>query len=273
MTTTALPPAPRLHEFDAELIRLRGRPAPRLRVWQGPHRWLQIEEPPASPGSVELADLLRASAMIPEAASPPHQVTLLGTGVVARLLATALAEMPDRRITVSSCGRPPQRWQAQLCRDGVAEWSGDLPVDPGLVVVASETIEPDRLLLAELTRSGIEHVVARAHGSIAEVGPWVVPGRIACQGCLDRWLAAADRDYPTVLAELTCRLADPRPNLAAWAAGVLAGHAGRPGGGSRALNGRVDVFDELDPHLTCHTFGVHPDCPCGAYSASPLTPR
>ncbi len=248
---------------DAEPVDLVDADNRRLRLWHGPHRWLQLTGSPWQGADEPLAQMLRASAMRPPSNSrPPEHFTVVGRGRLAAAVVGALGGLAGRSVFLGADGRPPELWQAGACERGEADWSVRLPEEPGVVVVASATLEPDRALLAHLVHAGHQHVVVRAHGHCALVGPWVVPGHTPCQGCQDRWLAASDPHYTRVVAELGCRRARPGPGGVAWAAGVLAGHASRPDGGAQSLAGVVQVLDHLDPHLTEQRFEAHPDCAC-----------
>jgi hypothetical protein len=69
---------------------------------------------------------------------------------------------------------------------------------PDLAVLAGR---PDAVVLAELMRHRVAHLVAAADEAIAAVGPLVFPGRSACLRCVDLSKTARDPAWPVVLAQ------------------------------------------------------------------------
>ncbi|GAB2492911.1 hypothetical protein GCM10027030_27740 [Luteococcus sediminum] len=146
--------------------------------------------------------------------------------------------------------------------DEVAELAGR-GVD--LVLVAPDTVEADRLLLAELVRQDIPHLLLGAHGDVGRIGPLVRPGRGPCQGCADLARGQLETAWPQVVAALGCRRARPHPTITGLVAAraVLAvGWLARGVDDGSGLQGRVEVIDLFDPAPRRASFGVHPDCGC-----------
>jgi hypothetical protein len=69
---------------------------------------------------------------------------------------------------------------------------------PDLAVLAGR---PDPVVLAELMRHRVAHLVALADEAIGTVGPLVLPGRSACLRCVDLSKTARDAAWPLVLAQ------------------------------------------------------------------------
>jgi len=69
---------------------------------------------------------------------------------------------------------------------------------PDLAVL---TGRPDPVVLAELMRHRVPHLVVHADEAIGVVGPLVLPGRSACMRCVDLSKAARDPAWPFILAQ------------------------------------------------------------------------
>jgi hypothetical protein len=69
---------------------------------------------------------------------------------------------------------------------------------PDLAVL---TGRPDPVILAELMRHRVAHLIAAADEAIGTVGPLVLPGRSACLRCVDLSKSARDPAWPLVLAQ------------------------------------------------------------------------
>src|ERR1700722_2743761 len=63
------------------------------------------------------------------------------------------------------------------------------------------TGRPDPVVVAELMRNRVPHLLVHADEAIGVVGPLVLPGRTACARCLDLSKAARDPAWPAILAQ------------------------------------------------------------------------
>ena len=146
---------------------------------------------------------------------------------------------------------------------------------PDLAVI---TGRPDPVLLAELTRDRVPHLVADADEAIGVVGPLVVPGRSACARCVDLSKAGRDPAWPRILAQAgdgdggrALRAADSA--LAAATAALAAGQAllftDQPGETVPAALGATLEVVLPDWQWQRRGWPAHPACPCGAALAGP----
>jgi hypothetical protein len=139
---------------------------------------------------------------------------------------------------------------------------------PDLAVI---TGRPDPLLLAALIRDRVPHLLVRADEAIGVVGPLVIPGRSACQRCIDLSKAARDPAWPVILAQAgsaggpaatrACDtvLAAATASLAAAQALAQVDRAGPPA----TVNG---VLELVLPEWQWRRRGwpANPACTCGA---------
>lgn len=271
-------------EPHLELVRLDSPLGEQVRAWHSPERWGQtasINLPrPHDLGT--MARLLRHGGVLPTTASQPVQrLVLVGAGSLARTLANDLLDalgIPLVLTTPHAVDGPqlftesgPVRWQADLCSRGLPGRVTIARSDPAetwapgsLVVLAGDTVEVDRALLARLARRGADHVLVTSHHDRAVVGPWVGPDGEACMLCRDHWLAEHDPDYPAVLAELCRRPATPQPAVSRWASATLTAHLLRPDAGRSALSGRCEQIDLSCADVTGIRLVSHPRCTCHA---------
>lgn len=145
---------------------------------------------------------------------------------------------------------------------------------PDLAIV---TGRPDPVVLAELMRDRVPHLVAQADEAIGVVGPLVTPGRSACVRCLDLSKAASDPAWPRILAQAAGAggpLAVPPASdtvLVAATAALAAGQAltfidrACP---PPAVNGTLEVVLP-DWQWQRRGWPPHPACTCGAARCSP----
>ncbi len=89
--------------------------------------------------------------------------------------------------------------------------------DCDLVIVATDSREPDRLVSARLASLGVPHLIARTDHESARVGPFVIPENTACLNCHDLALAERDASWPTRLLEDTRRVDTVPPAARTWA--------------------------------------------------------
>lgn len=267
-----------------ELVRVEAALGDQVRAWHSPERWGQtatIHLP--HPGDRDhLARLLQRSGVLPTTPRQPVQrLVLVGAGALAHTVASALLDAVGVPLVLTTphavegqhlfTESGPVRWQADLCsrhQPGRVTIARSDPCEtwmPGtLVVLASDTVEVDRALLARLARRGADHVVLGSHHDRATIGPWVGAGSSACLLCHDHWLAEHDPDYPVVLRHLCRRPAVAEPAVSRWASATLVAHLLRPDAGRRALTARRDEFDLAFPDTTGTTLAPHPRCTCHA---------
>ena len=140
---------------------------------------------------------------------------------------------------------------------------------PDLAVL---TGRPDPVVLADLMRQRVPHLVVHADEAIGVVGPLVLPGRSACVRCVDLSKAARDPAWPRILAQAgggggplttpqACDtvLAAATAALATAQALTLIDRAGHPA----AADGTLEL---VLPDWQWHRRGwpAHPACTCGA---------
>ncbi|MDR1214227.1 MAG: TOMM precursor leader peptide-binding protein [Propionibacteriaceae bacterium] len=169
---------------------------------------------------------------------PPLRISVLGQGDLAQAVTTALG--------------------------GVAELT---TVQPDLVVWADARLEPDRVELADLTARRLPHLIARAGGGRASLGPFVLPGTTSCLTCLDLGRRQLDPDWPLLAFQLAQRPARPEPLQLAWVSGLVAGEVSHWRAGR--LPETCAAVVELDPdrgQTGWTPWPPHPDCPCQAHA-------
>ena len=136
------------------------------------------------------------------------------------------------------------------------------------------TGRPDPVVVAELMRNRVPHLLVHADEAIGVVGPLVLPGRTACARCLDLSKAARDPAWPRILGQASGLGADPAATqacdtvLAAATAALAAAQALTlidQGGALAAANGTLEV---VLPEWQWQRRGwpPHPACTCGAAS-------
>ena len=139
----------------------------------------------------------------------------------------------------------------------------DLLPHDALVVVAAATAEPDRLLLNDLAKAGIEHLVVRAEPSRAVVGPLVDPAGGPCVRCDDLARARLDRGWPVLLAQLCTTEVRPDAGLCAWAAATAATAVrARLAGAPSELLGRSIELGLGEFRLRSRRWPLQPECGC-----------
>ena len=185
----------------------------------------------------------------------PIETEVVGSGDLATRIADALASSPGLSVSLTRDIEVATMPGHALRRDWVTP--------PNLLVVATQTVEPDRTITDELVQAGIPHLIVRVEPTRAAVGPFVVPGITGCVRCLDLTRAYYDTAWPRLLAQL-CR-ASPQPPeaLTAWAVATAvlqvrahaAGHA--PDTLGRILEVRADELT-----LSAMDLPAHPDCRC-----------
>lgn len=252
--------------------------------WLDETTWIKVTgldqgHPRAGQQQETVAELLAGHGMLghdgPEQAWRGLHLAVAGTGALGRQVARELLRSGLGRLdcldpmartaegqamvrTLRSRHRARISWVAE-----VTDLAGR-GVD--LVLVAPTTIEADRLLLAELVRQDLPHLVLGAHGDLARIGPLVRPGRGPCQGCADLARGQVEAAWPQLLATLGSRPARPHPTMTSLVAAraVLAvGWLARGADDGSRLQGRVEVIDLFDPRPRESNVARHPDCGCG----------
>ena len=142
-------------------------------------------------------------------------------------------------------------------------WTQPFHPPPDLTIIASETVEADRLVAADLLQADQPHLVVRSAGATVIVGPLVIPGRTACVGCTDLSRRDADPGWPALLDQLT-RLRLPASGLLNSWAGCLAAtqalaflRTGIP----EACGATIEL-NEHDLLTRWRTWMPHPGCGC-----------
>ena len=149
---------------------------------------------------------------------------------------------------------------------------------PDLAVL---TGRPDPVVLDDLMRHGVPHLVVHADEAIGVVGPLVRPRQSACVRCLDLSKTARDPAWPRILAQAggaggpltvpqACDtvLAAATAALATAQALMLIDRAGQPA----AANGTLELVLP-DWQWQRRGWPPHPACTCGAASAASGRPR
>ncbi|WP_375432291.1 hypothetical protein [uncultured Friedmanniella sp.] len=223
-------------------------------------------------GALDRAGLLGSPA---RSVATGAAVRLIGLGPlgqqVARLLLAAglrvyaAADQPDR----GRRNEPPLADLQDLPRPHgarltvVNHWSKPERGDLALTVVATDSVEPDRVLTDALLRTDQPHLVLRAAGPTGTVGPLVLPGRTACLRCTDLTRRDADPGWPLLLGQLTALRVRASAVLVAWAAGVgvaqLLAHL--QGELPEAAGATVELTDR-DHLMRWRAWPVHAGCGC-----------
>ncbi|GAA0406281.1 hypothetical protein Acor_77230 [Acrocarpospora corrugata] len=165
---------------------------------------------------------------------------------------------------------------ARAMTPGVNAWPGrtasaigDGAPGPDLVVLAP--MEPlDPVLIRDLTRRGLPHLLVTSAEGCGGVGPLVLPGETACLDCLDLTRGDLDPGWPALRTrpggETACDTV-----LSALVAALAAGHALAflDGGRPAVSNGTVDILP--DRRWRQRSWRRHPRCPCSRKVQAALT--
>ena len=142
---------------------------------------------------------------------------------------------------------------------------GPAPRRPDLIVLA-DGYPPE--LPGALVAAAVAHLTAAASEAIGVVGPLVIPGRTACQSCVD--LARSDRDpaWPLILAQASGRASQPAASAAALTAAVAAqataqalAYLDQAAPGAAVINGTVELVLP-DWQWRRRSWFPHPHCRC-----------
>lgn len=217
---------------------------------------------------------------------PAPDIALVGAGQLGRRVATVLLSLHPRSLAVVDDSAPnPDQYPGpvpatsaqalahELGHVAVTAHSlAELVANPwawGVVVVATDQVEPERGLADILTRRGVTQLFVRLHGDCATVGPLVVPGGSACLHCLDLTVSRRDPLWAPTLLELIRTRTGIDPVATDWAAaqtGVELGWYLRSGKAS-TIDGLVRMSRthpgvehvQLRPHPGCHCQTFAPD--------------
>jgi len=143
-------------------------------------------------------------------------------------------------------------------------WTATSPGEADLVIVATDTVQPDRAITEYLAHKYLPYLVVRAHHDTAVVGPFVDYQDGACLACFDLSLADHDPAWPRVLTVLATRPAFPSAVAAHWAGTQAAMEAlwFLRGDGTTLRSGTVEI-DGRHAGVARRHWPPHSDCGCG----------
>ncbi|MGC3952685.1 MAG: hypothetical protein QM804_00250 [Propionicimonas sp.] len=190
----------------------------------------------------------------------PAAIGLLGAGRLADTLAAALAKAGPIDLTRAAHTRPRGR---RRLTGPLPHWSEAVAGLPPVVVVATDTQEPDRAVTDALARTGRTHLVVRLEADRAVVGPLVLPGRTPCVRCHDLLRCHYDRAWPLLVAQLCHDRPAPDPVLLGWAVSTAVVQLRcLLAGGEPDATGRTLELGSADHVLRVRDWQVHPGCGC-----------
>lgn len=223
-------------------------------------------------------------------------VQVRGAGRVGTLVATTLAAAGVGRVDVVDGGRvePWDTMPGGTPADGIGErrdgaarkavhgarpWRSRSRSGVALVVLAPrdglDAYSPDPAAAEGFLQAGTPHLYGGVVEGTGVVGPLVLPGLSPCADCLLRTRAEREPSWPLVVGQ--CRTSGRRRSgvgacdtaLATVVAGTTASYALSflDGDGACAAGYRMRL---ALPHLMpgIQQFDPHPECPCGAASAT-----
>jgi hypothetical protein len=213
-----------------------------------------------------------------------RRVRLIGAGQLGRAVASLLVTSGlDVLYLVDPAPRDPSLYpvagalgtQADALRADLAEpgdprvrvlnhWSKPEELAPDLTVVAADSLECDRVMVAGLLRSDQPHLLLRPRAGGVVVGPLVLPGQTACLGCTDLTRREADPAWPTLLPQLQRTTAPVTTALAAWAGAVAVAQtlAFLQGGAAETCGATLEI-SPVDHVMRRRSWAMHPACGCG----------
>lgn len=207
-----------------------------------------------------LVGRLAAAGLITAEPPRPLSVGLLGPGRLADSLATALGKLDHLALTRVAHTRPRGRRRLPPI---LPHWSEAIATLPPVVVVATDTQEPDRAVTDALARTGRTHLVVRLEAGRAVVGPLVEPGRTPCVRCHDLLRCHYDQAWPLLVAQLCRDRPPPDPVLLAWAVSTAVVQlCCLFSGGQPDATGRTLELGSADHVLRVRDWRVHPGCGC-----------
>lgn len=210
----------------------------------------------------------------------PPPITLVGAGALGRRVADCLVALGPRSLTLVDDTLPdPTVYPGTLRATSSAALAEILPASDcpvrtrstsellragdGIVVVATDAVEPDRSMCDSLTRLGSIQLFVRVHAGVATLGPLVVPGRTACLRCYDHVRTGTDPWWPHTLLDLMHRRPAADPVAMDWAAANCATELGWfcHWGESGLVDGMMQMSRSTPGVLSCE-LSAHPDCRC-----------
>lgn len=203
----------------------------------------------------ELLDVLRDHGLL-ESEPPrlPLQVHLHGRGPVSDALLGELASLDPVRVTAGT-GR---------------SWS---PAGRGVdLVVLTDALSPDPVLLARLMRERVPHLPVVLRDGAGIVGPLVLPGAGPCLRCLDRSRADTDPGWPALACQLFGRTGRATAQVLRMTAAVAAQQVAAVAAGRRDSTDPPDVLGctlEIEGSaIAARRWFMHPGCGCGVTPAA-----
>jgi len=135
--------------------------------------------------------------------------------------------------------------------------------DPtALHVVASSTVEADRVVVTELQKQHCAHLIVRADETTATVGPFVIPGMTSCLTCEDLSRRDQDPTWPVQAFQLGKVDAHPGPCVCSWASATAVAHALVYARGLVPESASTTLeISAWDGRVTYRGWPVHPQCP------------
>lgn len=151
------------------------------------------------------------------------------------------------------------------CRVSVVNhWAKPEGVRPDLTIIASDTLECDRVVAEGLLRADQPHLFLRSRAGGVVVGPLVLPGLTPCLRCMDLTRRDADPAWPTLLPQLTRTRMPATEALSGWAGGVAAAQAlGFLKGATPETCGATIEISPADFVTRWRSWSMHPGCGCG----------
>ncbi len=147
------------------------------------------------------------------------QVHVAGAGRVGSTVATVLAaagvgtvdvvdDEATRAADVGVAGLRPQdvgRSRGEAARRHLQDTAPSVscrPLPAPDLVVLAPAAALDEVLVGDLVRRGVPHLLAEVRGQVGVVGPLVLPGRSCCLRCLDLSRTDLDPGWPWLAAQL-----------------------------------------------------------------------
>ena len=245
-----------------------GAPVLRPPPWLAPDavagllRWLQTYRTPRelerraadlgmTAGDVEelLGALGEHGLLEPEPPRSPLQVHLHGRGSVADAVLGELAALDGVQVTAGTA----------------RSWT---PAGRGVdLVVLSDFLSPDPVLVARLMRERVPHLPVVLRDGAGVIGPLVLPGAGPCLRCLDRNRSETDPGWPTLACQLFGRAGRASPQVLRMTAAIAADQV------AAVAAGRWDSADTPDvlgctlevegSAIAVRRWFMHPGCGCG----------
>jgi hypothetical protein len=178
------------------------------------------------------------------------------------------ADLAPAGLVLADLGAPRQEGAARAVERAAPEVrTRDDGGVPDLAILTGATL-PD--LTGQLMRDRVPHLAVRAGEAIGVVGPLVRPAGSACLTCVDLYKAAADPQWPKILAQATFARIRPQACdtvLAAMTATLASAQAlaflDRPGTVPVTADGTLELVLP-DWQWRRRTWPPHPACGCGA---------